>query len=67
MSANHVDGGKLKLEQLLRCEIEQQQMLTNIRRDTLRNLAAKGLLDRPVLSTPVPVKVFASSSSCLVL
>jgi len=43
-----MDGGKLKLEQLLQCEVEQQQRLTNLRRDTLRNLAIKAYFDRPV-------------------
>ncbi|KAG0613807.1 hypothetical protein M758_6G130700 [Ceratodon purpureus] len=56
MSANHADGGKLKLEHLLRCEVEQQQMMTNIRRDTLRNLATKGLFDRTLLPIPVVVQ-----------
>lgn len=48
MSANHPDGGKLKLEQLLQCEVDQQQRLTNLRRDTFRNLAIKAYFDRPV-------------------
>lgn len=48
MSANHMDGGKLNLEQLLQFEVEQQQRLTNLRRDTLRNLAIKAYFDRPV-------------------
>jgi len=49
MSANHMDGGKVKLEQLLQLEVEQQQRLTNLRRDTLRNLAIKAYFDRPVI------------------
>lgn len=52
MSANHMDGGKLNLEQLLQFEVEQQQRLTNLRRDTLRNLAIKAYFDRPVSVQP---------------
>ena len=40
ISAHHEDGGKRKLEQLLQCEVEQQQMHTNIRRASqVRSLA----------------------------
>lgn len=51
MSANHTDGGKLKLEQLLQCEVEQQQMQTNLRLAALRGLASTGSLSRSVFST----------------
>jgi serine/threonine protein kinase len=54
MSANHTDGGKVKLEQLLQREVEQQQRLTNLRRDTLRNLAIKAYSDRPVIVQQPP-------------
>ena len=63
MSANHEDGGKMKLEQLLQCEVEQQQMQTNIRRATLRSFANKEMFDRTVLSALVLAKVLSTSSS----
>lgn len=58
MSANHPDGGKLKLEQLLQCEVDQQQRLTNLRRDTFRNLAIKAYFDRPVAVQQQPPREF---------
>lgn len=62
MSANHEDGGKMKLEELLQCEVEQQQMQTNTRRATLRSLATKEMFDRTALPTPVFVKVLPACS-----
>ena len=45
MSTNHQDGGKLKLEKLLQCEVEQQQAKTDLHRMTLRNLATNGMFN----------------------
>ncbi|XP_024380588.1 mitogen-activated protein kinase mpkB isoform X1 [Physcomitrium patens] len=56
LSANHVDGGKLKLEQLLQCEIEQQQMQTSMQRAALRSLASKGFFDRSAFPAAAPAK-----------
>ncbi|KAG0587203.1 hypothetical protein KC19_2G147900 [Ceratodon purpureus] len=66
ISANHEDGGKMKLEQLLQCEVEQQQMHTNIRRATLRTLATKGIFDRtvvPTLKPPREIQLFPCATS----
>lgn len=51
MSLNHVDGGKLKLEQLLQCEVEQQQVQNHIRRTAT---LANGLINRVVGPMPGP-------------
>jgi len=58
MSANHEDGGKLKLEHLLQCEVEQQQMQTNLRRASLHSLANNGLFAHSVLPSNAVLKVF---------
>jgi hypothetical protein len=54
MSANHEDGGKMKLEHLLECEVKQQHMQTNLRLASRRN---NGLFDRSVLPSNVVLKV----------
>lgn len=63
MSANHTDGGKLKLEQLLQCEVEQQQMQTNLRLAALRGLASTGSLSRSVFSTTSAKALITSLTS----
>ena len=45
MSTNHQDGGKLKLEKLLQCEVEQQKAKTDLHRMALRNLATNGMFN----------------------
>lgn len=57
MSASHDDGGKMELEHLLQCEVEQQQMQTNLRRASLHSLANNGLFNRSVLPSSAVLKV----------